>query len=211
LAESTADVRRIPWLYVAGVLAVVAIVVTMAVRRADESTTPLASSTLTPAAESSGTSVPASTSTPPDISAMMPRERFDRLFDRVMRASEGGDSAEVAQFSPMALAAYGALPAVDADARFHAALIKIATGDLAGATALANEIASTQSTHLFGFIVRGTVAERQQDQAALSAAWRAFLAAYPSEIAAGREEYSGHQVVIDRFLSDAKLVASTGP
>jgi len=73
---------------------------------------------------------------PPDISNMSPRERFDRLYNRVMTAAENGDEATVTNFSPMALSAYGMLDTVDADARYHAALIKLHTGDIDGATAL---------------------------------------------------------------------------
>lgn len=141
---------------------------------------------------------------PPDLSTMTPRERFDRLFDRVMRASETGDSGTVTTFSPMALAAYGMLESVDADARFHAAMLRLATGDGAGAIALADTIAAGQPRHLFGILIRGSVARAKRDQAALKAAERDFLAAYPAEIAAGRPEYPGHQILIDRFLKEAK-------
>ncbi|MEO8139861.1 MAG: zinc ribbon domain-containing protein, partial [Gemmatimonadota bacterium] len=41
--------------------------------------------------------------TPPDISNMSPRERFDRLFNRIMRAAEQGDEATVTNFAPMAI------------------------------------------------------------------------------------------------------------
>ena len=37
---------------------------------------------------------------------MTPRERFDRLFNRIMQAAERGDSAQVERFTPMALGAY---------------------------------------------------------------------------------------------------------
>jgi hypothetical protein len=43
---------------------------------------------------------------PPDISSMSPRERFDRLYNRIMTAAENGDEETVTNFSPMALSAY---------------------------------------------------------------------------------------------------------
>jgi hypothetical protein len=134
---------------------------------------------------------------------MPPRERFDRLFDRVMRASESGDTATVTQFAPMALAAFGMLDTVDADARFHAGLIQIAAGDLPGAMEKARAISDAQPQHLFGILLKGRIAEVTQDQAALAAAHRAFRDAYKAEAAAQRPEYPGHQVIIDRFLADA--------
>ena len=141
---------------------------------------------------------------------MTPRERFDRLFDRVMRASEGGDAATVSTFAPMALAAYDSLPSPDVDARFHAALVQIAVGDHAAADVLAGDIAAEQPTHLFAILIRGSVAERSQNQAALREAHQAFLAAHPGEMAAQRPEYTGHQAIIDRFLADANLLKGTG-
>src|SRR2546423_1717293 len=49
----------------------------------------------------------------PDISQMSPRERFDRLFNRIMQAAQQGDSAQVQRFTPMALGAYAQLDSVD--------------------------------------------------------------------------------------------------
>ena len=134
---------------------------------------------------------------------MTPVEQFDRLFDRVMRASEGGDAASVATFAPMAMAAFASLPAPDIDARFHAGLIQLSSGDVTGATAHAAAIAKEQPAHLFGILLRGRIAARAQDAAGVAAARAAFLAAYPAEIAAQRPEYPGHQAMIDRFLKDA--------
>ena len=142
--------------------------------------------------------------TPPDLSTMTPRERFDRLYDRVMRASETGDTTTVGTFSPMALAAYGMLESVDADARFHAGLLRLATGDAAGATAVADTIEAQQPRHLFGILIRGSVARQTNNQGALKVAEREFLAAYPAEIVAARPEYAGHQTLLDRFLKEAK-------
>ena len=42
----------------------------------------------------------------PDLASMTPREQFDRLYNRVMQASEQGDTATANRFSPMALQAY---------------------------------------------------------------------------------------------------------
>ena len=123
---------------------------------------------------------------PPNPSPMTPVEQFDQLFDRVMRANESGDSATVATFAPMAVAAFAALPAPDIDARFHAGLILLASGDVAGATAHAGAIAKAQPAHLFGHVLKGKIAEQRQDGPALAAAHRDFLAAFPAENAAQR-------------------------
>jgi hypothetical protein len=150
--------------------------------------------------------------TQPDLSTMTPPERFERLFDRVMRASEGGDAATVTAFSPMALAAYGMLDSPDIDARFHAGLIRLATGDLAGASALADSIAAEQPAHLFGSLLKARVAELDNDPAALGAAQQAFESAYAAETMAQRPEYDGHKAILDRFFQELSArVASTRP
>ncbi len=140
----------------------------------------------------------------PDLSQMTPRERFDRLYNRVMQAAEQGDAATMQQFSPMALAAYGMLDQVDADARYHAALLRLHTGDVPGSAVLADSIEAETPDHLFGFIIRGTLAKWQNDPAALAQVYTGFLAAYDEEIAAGRPEYTEHERSIKGFLEDAR-------
>lgn len=135
---------------------------------------------------------------------MSPRERFDRLYNRVMQASEGGDTATVGRFTPMALAAYGMLDSIDADARYHAAMLRLHTGDAPGAAALADTILAVVPTHLLGYVIRGTVARWDKDEAALTLARRMFLANYDEETAANRPEYRDHKTMLDRFLEEAR-------
>lgn len=139
----------------------------------------------------------------PDISQLTPRERFDRLFNRIMQAAERGDTAELRRFTPMALGAYAQLDTIDVDARYHAAVIRLQTGDLAGAHALADTILEQSPDHLFGYLVRGTAATLAGDPGARAQAEREFLRRYGREIAAGREEYRDHAPVIEEFRAEA--------
>ena len=139
----------------------------------------------------------------PDISQMTPRERFDRLFDRVTRATESGDTTQVQQFVPMALGAYAMLDTVDVDARFHAAVLHFTVGDLDAALALADTIQAAAPTHLFAPLLRGSVALAQNDSTLLLQSYREFLANYGAEMQARREEYLDHQQVIDEFRTRA--------
>ncbi len=143
---------------------------------------------------------------PPDISNMSPKERFDKLFDRVMRAAEQGDETTVTTFAPMALSAYGMLDKadVDADARYHAALIRLHTGDVEGARALGDTILRTQPTHLFGFVVQGTIARFQKDDKLLARSYDGFLKHYDAEKAANRPEYAAHPRALEDFLKAAR-------
>ena len=140
----------------------------------------------------------------PDISAMTPRERFDRLFNRIMQAAERRDSAEVERFTPMALGAYRQLDAPDTDARYHAAVLQIQVGNFAAARALADTILLQLPSHLFGYLVRGAVAKLQGDSLELKQAHRQFLTHYAAEKAAKRVEYLEHEPVVEEFKREAE-------
>ena len=140
----------------------------------------------------------------PDISAMTPRQRFDRLFTRIMQAAEQRDSAEVQRFTPMALGAYDQLDTRDADARYHAAVLHMQVGSLDAARSLADTILSESPRHLFGYVVRGEVAELQGASQPLAQARRDFLAQYASQMATKQVEYLEHQPVLDEFKTEAE-------
>lgn len=146
--------------------------------------------------------------TPPDLSQMTPREAFLRLHDRVMAAMEQGDTATVNQFSPMALMAYQQLPEVDPEVQYHVASLRLHTGDLAGATVLADSIQATHARHLFGYILRAQLAQfgGRPDEAV--GQYKAYLAALDDELKAGRPEYAEHQAMLDRITQTARTRTS---
>jgi len=137
---------------------------------------------------------------PPDLSTMSPRERFDRLYKRVMGAAESGDSVTVGRFAPMVFQAYQQLDTVDADARYHAAVLQLhVRGDTAAALRLADTVLATNPHHLFGHLIRGMAARLSGDQALLARAQAGFLAAWDREMKAGRPEYRDHQAMLEQF------------
>jgi hypothetical protein len=142
--------------------------------------------------------------TPPDISQMSPRERFDRLYNRIMKAAESGDQGTVSQFTPMALMAYQQLDTIDADARFHAALLKLHTEDVAGAKALGDTVLLKNPGHLFGYIILGTAARWAKDDAGLKRQYAAFLKHYDAEMKADRPEYRDHARSVEDFKKAAE-------
>lgn len=184
----------VPWA-LAALVAVVALVVVLAPGQSP------------PAGASAAGAVSAAVPLP-DLSALPPRARFDTLYNRVMRGSEQGDEANVMVWAPMALAAYGDLADVDADARYHAAMIRLHTGDAAGAAALADTITALQPSHLFGFVLRGTVARFGRDDAGLAREQAALLRVWDAEMAAARPEYGDHQFILNQFVTEAR--ARTG-
>jgi len=136
---------------------------------------------------------------PPDLSSMSPRERFNRLYNRIMRGTEAGDQETVARFTPMALMAYAQLDTIDADARFHAALLRVHTGDAAAARALGDSVLIQSPGHLFGYVILGTAARWQKDDPALRRAYAGFLEHYDAEMKAGRAEYTEHVTSLSDF------------
>jgi hypothetical protein len=141
--------------------------------------------------------------TAPDISQMTPRERYDRLYNRIMQAAERRDTAQVERFLPMALGAYVQLDSADIDARYHAAVLHLQAGDAPGALALADTILAAIPTHLFGYIIRGEAADLTHDAAGGATARREFLAQYAAEMKANRAEYVEHQPAIEEFRKEA--------
>jgi hypothetical protein len=140
----------------------------------------------------------------PDISKMTPRERFDRLFNRIMQAAERGDTATVFTFTPMALGAYGQLDSIDTDARYHAAVLDMQVGEFPAALALADTILAKQPGHLFGYVIRGTVAQFKNDPVARRLAQQDFLQHYAQETASKRVEYLEHKPILDDFKNQAE-------
>ena len=189
---------------VAGALVTLSLVlVVLSVRKGDAAAGPAMGNAGNASSEQAQSA--ASSGTPPDISAMTPRERFDRLFNRIMTASSSGDSTTVVNFTPMGLQAYSQLPSADtdADARYHAALLHAQVGDFAAARALADTIARLDRSHLFAPLIRGTVAELASDPAALKAAVADFLVRWDTEMAKGRPEYQDHKQSLDAFRAKA--------
>ena len=185
---------RTPWFIAAAALAgLLVMLLLMLVRTAPRVTAATADSTV--AGDGAGI--------PPDISSMSPRERFNRLYNKIMTAAQSGDEGTVGRFTPMALTAYAQLDTVDADARYHAALLEVHTGDVTGATALADTILAQDPGHLFGYVIRGTVARWQKDDKALAKAYAGFQEHYDAEIKAGRQEYAEHTRSLEEFRNDA--------
>ena len=143
-----------------------------------------------------------------DLSSMTPRVAADQLFNRVMTASEKGDTSEALRFAPMALQAYENLGTLDNDARYHVALIHIAANDVNSARVQLDKLRQSFPNHLFGFMLDHQIAERSKNKDAAARAYKAFLAAYEEEIVAGRLEYQEHRDGIARFRLAAEASTS---
>jgi len=199
-ATAASSNQMLPWFIAfVSVLAVFAAVIILAVRRPGPAAGP-ATSANAPFANGAPTDMRGTT----DISQMTPREAADRLYDRIARASEAGDTAQVQFFAPMAIQAYQQVSPLDADARFHIGLIDLAAGNPAGASAQADSIERESRTHLFGPLLKARVAEAAGNTAALQQAYRQFLANYDSERAKNLEEYGQHNTLLTQTRTAAQ-------
>ncbi len=192
--------------FVAGtvVLAVQTAAIILAVRR------PVAGAPAVQNAQGSADLGPGGARGTTDLTSMSPREAADRLFDRVMRASESGDTGQVAFFGPMAVQAYGNVAPLDADARLHVGMIHLVLGAAAAARAQADSIARTDRTHLFGSLLKARAALARNDRAAAQAAWREFLASYDAERAKGLPEYDQHATMLVQARQEARSAGAAG-
>lgn len=188
---------KLPWI-VAGI-AVLALVTTVVVV-VTRGSAPAASDAAPPFDPSRGTT---------DLSQMTPRQAADRLFDRVARATESGDTQQVNFFGPMTLQAYADIPDLDADARLHIGLVNLSLGQPAGARAQADTIARTSATHLFASMLKARAAEAERNTPAARAAFRDYLANYAAERAKNLPEYGDHATMLLQTRDDAER--SSGP
>ncbi len=155
----------------------------------------------------SGAQFAAPSGRPTDLSQMTPREAADRLWTRIMTASESGDTAQVSFFGPMAYQAYNNVSPLDADARFHIGLIALALNDPDKARAQADTIARENPTHLFGSYLKAMAGAKSGRTADIRAGWQAFLTNYDSEMRKNLEEYQQHNAMLTDAHTNAQRIA----
>ena len=145
----------------------------------------------------------------PDISALTPRERADRLYDRAMRASSEGKIDSSRFFGRMAVDAYRSLPELDLDARYDLGRISETTGALDAAAAQADTILQREPAHLLGLILAISVAERRNDSNRVTQLRRRLLASADAERQRNLPEYERHGREIESALAAASQGAPT--
>jgi Flp pilus assembly protein TadD len=139
---------------------------------------------------------------------MSPEERATRLYNRVMTLHTQGKADSAEFFLPMALQAYGMLPALDVDARYHIGVLHLTGGAAAAALAQADTIRRSVPTHLFGFMLRARALDLERDTAGARRAYRDFLKSEAAERARQRPEYGEHAQNLDAFHEQA--IEATG-
>lgn len=199
----------VPWVAI-GISVVALVVAVMALDGQGKG----ASQTLTKTSKQSspfalplGSSFPApkqSNDQAPDLSSMTPQEMADRLFNRVMTASENGNTKEALVFVPMAVEAYNNLGTLDNDARYHLALIHMVAGDIKNTKVQLAKLRQSAPKHLLGLMAEYQIASQSGNKDSAAQVYKSFLAAYDKEIAEVRAEYQDHRGSIERFRQAAQ-------
>lgn len=140
----------------------------------------------------------------PDISSLTPRERADRLYDRMMRLASENKNDSVQFFAPMALSAYESLGPLDLDLRYDFGRVAEISGKLDIAQAQADSILRQNPTHLLGLILAEHVATLQGNSAKRQELTRRIVQVEPAEMKKGLDEYTRHRGDIDAALADAR-------
>lgn len=147
-----------------------------------------------------------------DLSSMTPRQAADRLHRRVTEAAEAGDSAQVAQFAPMAVMAYDQARPLDLHGLYDMASMQQLAGDFAGAQATAEEGLAEASGHLLLLYAAGQAAEAMNDPSGAREYYQRLLDAFDAERFSGREEYEAHVRMLPLIQTEATafLAANAG-
>ena len=197
VAPRTPTTTALPWAVAA--IAMLAVIALVAGQRFAATRAPAPAATEAPFAGGTAEGVRA-----PDISNLSPRERADRLFDRMMRLSSEGKADSVQFFAPMALSVYQSIGALDADLRYDYGRVAEIAGEATIATAQADSILATDSTHLLGLVLAVRAAQLRGDSTAAATFRRRLLSSEPAESAKRLPEYERHQSDILEALADAR-------
>ncbi len=140
----------------------------------------------------------------PDISAMSPRERADRLFNRVMQYWSNGRNDSAAFFAPMAIAALSDLRPLDAHIRYDIGMVALAGAQPDVAAAQSDTILAGRATHLLGLSLAARAADARGDAPAARSFRQRLAAAGEGELAQALPEYRDHDADIRDALAAAR-------
>lgn len=138
------------------------------------------------------------------------RTNADRLFNRIMSAAEQGNEAEVAQFMPMAIQAYGMVDDLDDDGLFHLGLLHLTAGSYDEALQTAQRILANQPNHLLGLAVAAQASEGVGDTAQANEYWQQFLDSYSAESGKPLPAYVDHQPILPEYRRMAREAVGGG-
>lgn len=139
-----------------------------------------------------------------DISSMTPRQAADRLFDRVMRAGEAGDTAQVVNFLPMAIAAYERARPLDSDGIFHLSVLQRTANQFEAALRTASTGLEEAPDHLLLLSAAAQAAAELGDTATAEEHYSHLLDVWDEERNSGLEDYQVHSALLPQIQNDAR-------
>jgi hypothetical protein len=140
----------------------------------------------------------------PDISAMSPEERADRLWKRVMDYVGAGKHDSAQAFAPMAISAFEAVAPQTLHTRYDLGLLRLVTGDGRAAAAQADTILRNEPTHLLGLMLAASAADARADSATRNRYLNELAAASERERARALPEYVIHAEEIESAVARAR-------
>ena len=153
-----------------------------------------------------------STAGAPATQPLTPRAAADQLFNQAMSAYESGDLANAQRFIPQAVTAYQQLSSLDPDARYHLALLGLASGRPQDALAQADTMLAQVPEHLLALAVAARAYEALGDEERAAQFYQRFLDAYTPDVAASRPEYMDHaQALPERRDRAEEYLRERGP
>ena len=141
----------------------------------------------------------------PDISRLTPRERADRLFDRIMALHQRGRTDSIQFFAQMAIPAYQMLQPLDLDARYDMGRIAEVAGLADFARAQADTILRADPNHLLGLVLAIRASRLTGNESAATGFERRLLAAEVAERRRNLVEYTRHRGDIDAAVGVARV------
>lgn len=139
-----------------------------------------------------------------DLANMSPREAADRLFNRVMTAVASNNTAEWAQFLPMAIQSYDMARPLDQDGLFHLSMLHSQNQDPEAALAVAQEGIDLNPDHLLNLNAAAHAAAAAGDSALAREYYQHFLDVVDVEQAKGLPEYQAHQNMFPEMTAEAE-------
>ena len=145
-----------------------------------------------------------------DLTTMPLEEQAMVLYDRVMRSSSAGDTADVAFFLPKALVVHEQMNPEDADGIFHFTLLYLTGEDFDAALAKAKEGLDRVPDHLLLLGASGEAAAGLGDLDAAREFYRHFLDVYETEMGLMRSGYEHHQPLFPVYREEARAFLDRG-
>jgi len=192
----------VPWVIAAVAVVALIVVAALQLNRAPQTAAQTAAVPGQPPADEMATT---------DISNMSPKQAAQRLFDRVMRSAQAGDTQQVSFFGPMTVQAYARVPTLGNDDHYDIGLINGLLNQPEAELAEADTIAKAVPTHLFASMLRYDVAHTRNDSGAMRRAAQNFLNHYTAEMKANRPEYADRTSLIQSYHDQfEKLLGRSG-